>query len=188
MVNNLFKKFFGKKNDGFYLQLEDDDAKSTSTAKAPEKAAPAAPAPAAAVASAPVASAPAPAAPAPAAPAAKADPKQAKADKKVAKADKKTAKKPEAPKAEPAPTPVVAAPPQPTITNFATDYLIKPSSNSGRRRPGANMRQFVDLARQIEKPKAFKATAAERKPEKPSVEKPSAEKPSTEQAAESISK
>ncbi|WP_310489637.1 hypothetical protein [Chamaesiphon sp. VAR_69_metabat_338] len=174
----FFKKFFGKKNDGFYLQLEDDDAKSTSTAKAPAKtpakadlvvppAAPAAVAPAAVAA----------------APAAKADPKQVKADKKAAQA----AKKAEAPKAEPAPTPV-AAPPQPTITNFATDYLIKPSSNSGRRRPGANMRQFVDLARQMEKPKAFKATAAERKPEKPSVEKPSAEKPNTEKAAESSSK
>jgi hypothetical protein len=171
----MFKKFFGKKNDGFYLQLEDDDAKSTSTAKAPEKAAPVAtPAPAAAVASAPAA----------ATPAAKADPKQAKADKKATK-------KAEAPKAEPAPTPV-AAPPQPTITNFATDYLIKPSSNSGRRRPGANMRQFMDLARQMEKPTAFKATAAERKPEKPAekprAEKPTAEKSSTEQAAESISK
>jgi hypothetical protein len=182
----FFKKLFGKKNDGFYIQLEDEDAKSTPVAKASAPVAPAAsPAPTGSVAPAPTASTVA-------VPAAKADPKQVKADKKAVQADKKAAKKAETPKVEPAPTPV-AAPPQPTITNFATDYLIKPSSNSGRRRPGANMRQFVDLARQMEKPKAFKATAAERKPEKPSAEKPrtekpSAEKPSIEQAAESISK
>ena len=55
------------------------------------------------------------------------------------------------------------APAAPPITNFATDYLIKPSSNNSRRMPGANMRGFLDLARQVEKPKAFKASAAERK-------------------------
>jgi hypothetical protein len=185
----FFKKLFGKKNDGFYIQLEDEDAKSTPVAKAPVPVAPVAPA---APPAPTVSVAPAPTASAVAVPAAKTDPKQVKADKKAAQADKKAPKKAETPKVETAPAPV-AAPPQPTITNFATDYLIKPSSNSGRRRPGANMRQFVDLARQMEKPIAFKATAAERKPEKPTAEKPraekpTAEKPSTEQAAESISK
>ncbi len=145
MVNNLFKKFFGKKNDGFYVQLEDDDAKSTPAAKAPTKAAPAsAPAPTVTAPTAAVAAAPA------------------------AKTEKKSAKTVATPKVDTAPAPVAAAP-APVITNFATDYLIKPSSNSGRRRPGANMRQFVDLARQMDKPKAFKATAAERKP---AAEKP----------------
>jgi hypothetical protein len=142
----VFKKFFGKKNDGFYIQLEDADAKST--AKDPAKSEPAE------TVTAPTAAAPAVAVPA------------AKADAKPAKTEQKSVKKAETPKVEAAP---VAAAPAPVITNFATDYLIKPSSNSGRRRPGANMRQFMDLARQIDKPKPFKATAAERKP---STEKP----------------
>jgi hypothetical protein len=158
VVNNLFKKFFGKKNDGFYVQLEDDDAKSTPAAKAPTKAAPAStPAPTVTAPTAAVAAAPAAAAP--------------KAENKTAKTEKKSVKKAETPKVDPAPAPVAVAP-APVIKNFATDYLIKPSSNSGRRRPGANMRQFMDLARQMDKPKPFKATAAERKPaEKPTEPK-----------------
>jgi hypothetical protein len=160
----MFKRFFGKKNDGFYIQLEDADAKSAPVAKAAAKSAPAAPT----------------AEPAVAVPA-------AKADAKPAKTEKKSAKKAETPKVEAAPAPVAA--PAPAITNFATDYLIKPSSNSGRRRPGANMRQFVDLARQMDKPKPFKATAAERKPEeKPKAEKANVKATSAEPATELTSK
>ena len=85
-----------------------------------------------------------------------------KAEQKAAKIDKKAAKKAEADKVAQALVPTVPA--APPITNFATDYLIKPSSDSGRRRPGANMKGFLDLARQVEKPKEFKATASERKP------------------------
>jgi hypothetical protein len=158
VVNNLFKKFFGKKNDGFYVQLENEDAKSTPAVKAPTKAAPAsAPAP---TVTAPTATTPAVAVPA------------GKADAKPAKTEKKSVKKAETPKVEAAPAPVAVAP-APVIKNFATDYLIKPSSNSDRRRPGANMRPFMDLARQMDKPKPFKATAAERKPaaEKPTQPK-----------------
>jgi hypothetical protein len=148
----VFKKFFGRKNDGFFLQLEDKDASSIPEAKAKPAAAPT-PAPTATVAKeAPVATSAVPAAVA------------AKVDKKAAKADKKSAKKAETPKVESAPAPVVTAPPAPPITNFATDYLIKPSSTSSRRLPGANMRGFLELARQVDKPKAFKNTAAERKP------------------------
>jgi hypothetical protein len=156
VVNNLFKKFFGKKNDGFYVQLEDDDAKSTPAAKAPTKAAPAStPAPTVTAPTAAVAAAPA----------------APKAENKTAKTEKKSVKTAETPKVDPAPAPVAVAPAT-VIKNFATDYLIKPSSNSGRRRPGANMRQFMDLARQMDKPKPFKATAAERKPaEKPTEPK-----------------
>ncbi|WP_310481683.1 hypothetical protein [Chamaesiphon sp. VAR_48_metabat_403] len=151
----FFKKFFGRKNDGFFVQLEDEDASSKPAAKAqPEaKAKPAAaPAPAATVTkeATPVAAAATSAAPAAVA----------------AKVDKKAAKKAEIPKVEAAPVPVVTAPPAPPITNFATDYLIKPSSSSSRRLPGANMRGFLELARQVDKPKAFKNTAAERKPGK----------------------
>ncbi len=156
-----FKKLFGKKNDGFFLQMEDEktDPKPEAKAKAKDSA------PAAVVV---------PAETAPTAPAAgvgaNVDKKAAKAEEKAAekaaKAAKRSAEKTETPKVA-APAPVaVAAPPAVAITNFATDYLIKPSSISGRRMPGANMKGFLDLARQVEKPKAFKATASERKAEK----------------------
>ena len=146
----MFKKFFGKKNDGFYLQIEDDKAAPTPEAKAKVQAKPAAvatPAPTAVVTTetTSVATATAPA---------------SKADKKAAKTEKKSTKKAEAPKVVEAPAPVAAAP---AITNFATDYLIKPSSISSRRLPGANMSGFLELARQVKKPVAFKASASERK-------------------------
>ena len=152
----MFKKFFGKKNDGFYLQLEDEDASSKPEAKAKAKAKPeSAPTAASVVAvvkeAIPVADA-TKTAPASAA---------AKVDNKAA-TDKQSANKAQTPKVA-APAPVVSAPAAPPITNFATDYLIKPSSNSSRRLPGANMRGFLELARQVDKPKAFKASASERK-------------------------
>jgi hypothetical protein len=159
----VFKKFFGKKNDGFFLQLEDEDASSKPAAKAETKAkvpepVPTAPATAVTTEATPVAATKTEVAPT-ATPASA----TAKVDKK---ADKKSVKKAETPKVEAAtaaPTPVASKPAAPAITNFATDYLIKPSSNSSRRMPGANMRGFLDLARQVDKPKAFKATASERK-------------------------
>jgi hypothetical protein len=162
----VFKKFFGKKNDGFFLQLEDEDASSKPEAKAktkPESAPTPAPIATVVKEATPVApaSTTAPAAVTPATTTAPAT-AAAKVDKKAAKADKKSVKKAETPKVE-APAPVVSAPAAPPITNFATDYLIKPSSNSSRRLPGANMRGFLELARQVEKPKAFKASATERK-------------------------
>jgi hypothetical protein len=140
----VFKKFFGKKNDGFYLQVEDDKAAPKSEAKAkapakPESVSTPAPAVAVAAAATPVAAAATPVAPV------------AKADKKAAKTDKKSAKKAEAPKVVTVPV-TVAAPAAPAITNFATDYLIKPSSISSRRLPGANMNGFLELARQVKKP------------------------------------
>jgi hypothetical protein len=174
----FFKKLFGKKNDGFFLQLEDEDAtsKPETKAKAQESAQPVAAPVAAPVAVQPVATpaavttevAPSGVA-ATAAPAtgtvAPLDKKAAKAEEKAAekaaKAAKRAAGKTETPKVVAA-----SAPAAPAITNFATDYLIKPSSISGRRMPGANMKGFLDLARQVEKPKAFKAAASERKAEK----------------------
>jgi hypothetical protein len=155
----FFKKLFGKKNDGFFLQLEDEDATSEPAVKAKD------PAPAAVV----VAAEPAPAATTIAAPAtgAAVAPKAAKAEEKAAKAAKRTAgKTAEAPTVVAVAPVAASAPAAPAITNFATDYLIKPSSISGRRMPGANMKGFLDLARQVEKPKAFKAAASERKAEK----------------------
>jgi hypothetical protein len=56
------------------------------------------------------------------------------------------------PKPEPAkaPKPAPAQPAVATETNFATKYLITPSS--GRRRPGANMNSFLDMASQAKVP------------------------------------
>lgn len=119
----MFKKFFAKKNDGFYLQIEDDtnSPQPAAQAKSPETASNPKPPTAVAASKAPVAAATT----TEAAPAAKAA----------------------------APAPVVAPkPPAPPITNFATDYLIKPSSTSSRRRPGANMNGYLDMARQAKKP------------------------------------
>lgn len=160
-----FKKLFGKKDDGFFLQLEDEDATSKPAVKTEAKAS----APPAVTATVVAAD---PVAPAVAA-AITADPldkKAAKAEEKAAKAAKRAAAKGETATADPAVTAPVTAPASvpaaPTITNFATDYLIKPSSISGRRMPGANMKGFLDLARQVEKPKPFKPPALERKGEK----------------------
>jgi hypothetical protein len=146
----VFKKFFGKKNDGFFLQLENEDATSKPEIKA--KAKDPVPAPAVIVTkdTAPAVGT-----------TGEADQKVAKAEEKTTKAAKKSAEKAETPKVVADPAPMA-----PVITNFATDYLIKPSSISGRRRPGANMKGFLELARQVEKPKSFKATASERKAEK----------------------
>jgi hypothetical protein len=143
----VFKRFFGKKNDGFFLQIEDDTPKTQPAAKATPVAAPA-----------PTVAAVAPVATEKVAAVATAA--TAKDDKQATKTEKKVAKKADEPKV--AIAPALA----PVITNFATDYLIKPSSISGRRRPGANMNGFLELARKVEKPKNFKATASERKAEK----------------------
>ena len=74
-----------------------------------------------------------------------------------AKADPQPAKTKAEPKAEPAkqPEPVAVANalnlPQPTVT-FAPTYLAPTASSNGRRRPGANMASFLDMARQVKTP------------------------------------
>jgi hypothetical protein len=134
----VFKKLFGKKNDGFYMQVEDD----APTAKVSAKAKPAATKVAAPTAVAATAT-----------PLTPAEKKIADAEKAVAKtaakAEKKSAKKAVDEKKVAAVAPAPALPP---ITNFATDYLIKPSSDSNRRRPGANMSKFLELAREAKIP------------------------------------
>jgi hypothetical protein len=160
----VFKRFFGKKNDGFYLQLENEDATSKPDPKAKIDSKPApvvAPAPTTVTdiaANPAVIAAPGKVSPAVAAAAAavvKSNQQTAKAKEKAAKKNAKTAEDPASVVA-----PVTTAP---AITNFATDYLMKPSSSSSRRLPGANMRGFLELARQVDKPKTFKAAASERK-------------------------
>jgi hypothetical protein len=164
----VFKRFFGKKNDGFYLQIEDDTPKTEPAAKAKTKDVVA---PAAATSTPVATAAPVAAATPTAGTTTEVTKTDKKAEEKAAKIAKKAiakqaAAKSDAPKAETAAPVTVAVSTAPAITNFATDYLIKPSSISGRRRPGANMNGFLELARQVEKPKNFKAAASERKVEK----------------------
>lgn len=54
-------------------------------------------------------------------------------------------------KAEPKPVAAGAALnlPQPTVTTFAPKYLAPTGNSNGRRRPGANMSSFLDMARQV---------------------------------------
>ncbi|WP_413171665.1 hypothetical protein [Anabaena azotica] len=56
-------------------------------------------------------------------------------------------------KAEPAKTTKAAPakPAAPTETTFAPKYLM-PSSSNGRRRPGANMNTYMDMAREVKVP------------------------------------
>jgi hypothetical protein len=158
----FIKKLFGKKNDGFYLQLEDEKdtpkpaAKAKSEPPASKAPAPVAAAPAAPVTPAAPAVQAAPVAPAPVAQSAPAEQEAKKSVKKSVKKEKpeKKVEETKAPVAAPVAPPVVAAAPE--IKNFATDYLIKPSSNSSRRRPGANMNGFLNMARQAKKPEPFK--------------------------------
>ncbi|MBW4578502.1 MAG: hypothetical protein KME42_02890 [Tildeniella nuda ZEHNDER 1965/U140] len=55
------------------------------------------------------------------------------------------------PKATPKPVSANAALnlPQPTVTTFAPKYLAPTGNSNGRRRPGANMSSFLDMARQV---------------------------------------
>jgi hypothetical protein len=81
-----------------------------------------------------------------AAPAAEA-PAQEKKTKKTSIKEK--AAKAEAPVAPAAPLPAPVAPKKPaSAVLFSPDYLIAPNSASTRRRPGANMNGFLDMAKQ----------------------------------------
>jgi hypothetical protein len=129
IVGSLLKAVFGifglGKKSEFYLEADEADSGSTSSAepKAVTQQQPEAPS---AQESTPTdKAAPAPAAATPEAPAA------------IAAAPSS------APKPEPAPEPV---------GNFATDYLIAPSSVSGRRRPGPSLSPFKDLAKGMKLP------------------------------------
>ncbi len=64
---------------------------------------------------------------------------------------KRTAKPTAAEKVEPKAAAANAALnlPQPNVTTFAPKYLAPNGSSNGRRRPGANMSSFLDMARQM---------------------------------------
>ncbi|MBE9208373.1 hypothetical protein IQ244_17920 [Nostoc sp. LEGE 06077] len=120
-----------KKNGGYYLQLDENGAEVT-PAPAP-KAAPAG----TSNGTKATAKAPEPAKkPAPTAKAAKVE----------------SSKNGKAAPTEPAKAPaVVAVKKEPTEKTFAPKYLT-PAATNGRRRPGANMSSFLDMASQVKTP------------------------------------
>lgn len=137
-----------KKGGGYYMEL--DEAQVAAQKGNGSKATPA-PKTESAPKAAPVAAK---------AEAAKAEPAKAEPAKvepaKVAVAPKPEPAKVEAAKAQPAPAPK-AAPAKPAVSTastngkstFAPDYLLSLASTNGRRRPGANMNSFLDMARQV---------------------------------------
>jgi hypothetical protein len=121
----------GKKNGGYYIQLDE-----SGEVVAPESNSKAAAAPAKVEAAAP----------------AKVEAKgNGKTSKKTSVKDSKKAKKEEAVAAAPAPVAAAKKPEPPAETNFATKYLISTDSMA-RRRPGANMGAFMDMATQVKTP------------------------------------
>jgi len=142
-----------KKQKGYFLELDDSATPQTtngSKAAEPAKTEPEpAPAPEAKASPTQAAETVTVIEPAPA----ETQPEPAKAETKRTKTSIKKAKAAPAPKAEPAPTPapVAATPaktqPEPEKT-FAPKYLAS-TGNNGRRRPGANMSSFLEMARQV---------------------------------------
>jgi hypothetical protein len=76
------------------------------------------------------------------------------ASKAVKTAKVESSKNGKAPKAEPTPATVASTTPKiPTETTFAPKYLAPSAANSnGRRRPGANMSAYMDMASQVKTP------------------------------------
>jgi hypothetical protein len=153
----MFNKLFGKKNDGFYMQIDESappKAAEPKEAAAKEKIT---------VAKANEAKADenkesaAKSEVAPAAVATIAAPadQKTKSAKTSIKKDKKEDKKPEkATEKNPVqPEAVAAAPVAPAFTNFATDYLVTSAVAGNRRRPGANMKGFMSMARDVKEMK-----------------------------------
>jgi hypothetical protein len=136
----MFKKFFGKKNDGFYMQVDDTSAPKT----APQAEA-AKPVETKAIETAVVTETKEVAAVTTEA--------TSTAAKAAAKTGKTSIKKQKAKEDKPAAEAVTAPVAQPvavaTFTNFATDYLVTPAVAGNRRRPGANMKGFMSMAKEV---------------------------------------
>jgi hypothetical protein len=129
----------GKKgNGGYYLQL-DESAEPTP-----------APTPKPAATNGTKATAKPPEAEKKPAPVAEGEKKPAPAAKAV-KAKASQNGKVATPEPEKAPAAVAAVKKEPTETTFAPKYLV-PSATNGRRRPGANMSSFLDMASQVKTP------------------------------------
>jgi hypothetical protein len=142
----MFNKFFGKKNDGFFMQIDESappkadsapkEAATKSKADAPKSDVAKESVPSSEVISATVAAAVPEAA-------TESKNKSAKTSIKKDKKDKEDKKQEKAVEAQP-----VAAV-APAFTNFATDYLVTPAVAGNRRRPGANMKGFMSMARDV---------------------------------------
>jgi hypothetical protein len=133
----MFNKLFGKK-DGFYMQVDESAT--------PKVNAPKAEAPKAEVAKTE----------ATAAVEESAAKDEAATTAKSTKTSIKKDKKKDAAEAQPEVTTMVSAstvPAVPAITNFATDYLVIPAVAGNRRRPGANMKGFMTMAREVKETK-----------------------------------
>ena len=121
-----------KRSSGYFLELDDAKGVSSIAAKPAEISAPAQAQPAAVTQPA----------------AAAAEPVATKAKAKTAKA----AKAESAPAESAKPTPAALAQalnlPQPKV-NFATTYLVPGNDSTARRRPGANMNSFLDMAKKV---------------------------------------
>ncbi|HEY9695039.1 MAG TPA: hypothetical protein V6D15_22790 [Oculatellaceae cyanobacterium] len=154
--DNQLKPAKAKKSGGYYMQLEESESQPETAAKS----------------TASKSDAPEPSTKAKPQPAAKAEPAP-KAEPAATKAEKtpETAPKPEPKpeqvrvelvqgaeglKAEPVKEPVTTAANNGKAASasktFATDYLIQPSTSAPRRRPGANMNSYLDMARQVKAP------------------------------------
>jgi hypothetical protein len=160
----MFNKFFGKKNDGFYMQVDESAppkavVATKETVAAKPKVAETKVSETKAGAATETASQPVDITPATVATTASENPTEKKAEQKAKSAktsikdkkDKKEDKKSEKSAAQP--EVIAAAPVAAAFTNFATDYLVTPAVAGNRRRPGANMKGFMSMARDVKEMK-----------------------------------
>jgi hypothetical protein len=133
----MFNKLFGKK-DGFYMQVDESAMPKANAPKAEAPKAEVAKTEATAVVEESVAK------------------DESATTAKSTKTSIKKDKKKDAAEAQPEVTTRVSAsavPAIPAITNFATDYLVIPAVAGNRRRPGANMKGFMTMAREVKESK-----------------------------------
>ncbi|WP_414546330.1 hypothetical protein [Nostoc sp. CCY0012] len=144
-----------KKSNGYFLELDEASAGKSPQAE-PAKASPKVADKPASVSNGTKAAVVDSPEPAPsAALSAKTDAPAATTAKTATKAKKEEpSKNGKAPKAEPAKVPAATKAPQtPVETTFAPKYLAPSATGSnGRRRPGANMSNYLDMARQVKTP------------------------------------
>ncbi|WP_414566191.1 MULTISPECIES: hypothetical protein [unclassified Anabaena] len=145
-----------KKSNGYFLELDEASAGKSPQAEAAKETSPKVADKPASVSNGTKAAVVDSPEPAPsAAPSAKRDAPTATTATKATTAKKEEpSKNGKAPKAEPAKVPAATkAPKTPVETTFAPKYLAPSATGSnGRRRPGANMSNYLDMARQVKTP------------------------------------
>jgi hypothetical protein len=156
----MFKKFFGKKNDGFYMQVDESVAPTITPSKAaePKEVAPQAKvvAPKAEPATESASQPEVTTATVVADPTTEQTEQKTKSAKTSIKKNKKEDQKGKDKKEDKAavqPEITTATPVAAAFSNFATDYLITPAVAGNRRRPGANMKGFMSMARDVKEMK-----------------------------------